>query len=197
MEPSNARDRSLNADKFTTIDEVIDLADSYGRAERARNPKVSKSILRDTPRLNRGKTLMIEGVPSTISGYDGSRASNHGDGILAIYGRGYSPPTDYDSVSYWENAESSAGNSEGVHAVMNNINPGLEDWAQPSRPGRQVRPEGSRNPSNLEPIKVLPRTDEASYFICIDANHYVPDKEQNAYGATQEDYLSRDRSRRV
>ena len=105
-----ARDRRLNADKFTKIDEVIDLADSYGRAKRARNPKASKSILNDTPRLNRGKTLMIEGAPSTISGYGGSRASTHGDGILAIDGGGHSPPTDYDSVSYREHTESSAGN---------------------------------------------------------------------------------------
>ena len=169
-----ARDIRLNADKFTTIDEMIDLADSYGRAERARYPKASKSILRDTPRLNRGKTVMIEGSPSTISGYGGSRASTHGDGILVIDEGGYSPPTDYDSVSYWENTESSAGNSEGVHAVMKSMNPRLEDWAQPTRPGWQVRPDGSRNPSNLDPIKVLPRTDEVC-FICIDANHYVPD----------------------
>ena len=165
-----ARDRRLNADKFTALDEVIDL----GRAERARNPKASKSILRDMTRLNRGKTLMIERAPSTISGYDGSRATNHGYGILAIDGGGYSLPTDYDSVSYWENTESSAGNSEGAHAVMNNMNPRLEEWAQPTRPGWQVRPDGSRNPSDLETIKVLPRTDEVC-FICIDANHYVPD----------------------
>ena len=143
---------------------MIDLADSYGRAERARNPKASKSILRDTPRLNQGKTLMIERASSTISGYGGSINSTHGDGILAIDGGGYSPPTDYDSVSYWENTESSAGNSEGVHAVMNNMNPRLDDWAPPNHPGWQVRRDGSRKPSNLEPIKVLPRTDEVCFI---------------------------------
>ena len=50
MAANVAKDRRLNDNKFTTIDEVIDLADSYSRAERASNQKTFKSTLRDKPR---------------------------------------------------------------------------------------------------------------------------------------------------
>lgn len=184
------RERQRDASEYFDLQSVIELADSFGQALRARQGKT-----RVTPR----RVLTVQqqgGQPSTTNSSYTAPLAQDQDAVLALdYGddiHAVDPPTtpsyttwpsEYNSVPDVEyrdpypSTPDSRSSQERAAALpmMDNMNPRLERHAQPYRPGwKQSIPQRQATDAN-QPREKRSLPPGHACYLCAGTDHYLPD----------------------
>lgn len=179
------RDRQVSPDKYISLQEVMDLANSHGIVDRVRRPE-SRKVLKPT----RGVHLLEKGSSSnTSSGITPmSYETNNSVAALAVeHGTGTSPPSTPTYSTYPTSELTNIGANESTSQgyttvtalpIVSNQNANMASYAQPYRPGwidRGNRQHAVKASNPMQEQNAQPQSDTRSCFFCASLSHYVPD----------------------